>query len=443
MKYYLYTRIILPAIVVVTILCGSCSKEAMSNNPLLISDTSLAAVNDAAYSIMKDWYLWNDKMPEIDAKTYPTIDSLLNVLRYKLYDRWSFIMKKDKYVEEYVKGNMYGHGFGYAKDITKRIRVAYVYKSSALYKAGIRRSWIIDSINGAQATPDTIQDLIGKDSAKILNTFVFRHPTNPNIIIRGTFQKEVVKMNMVLSNDTFHIGDNVVGYVALKGFISDAEYELDSTFEAFKMMNVKELVVDLRYNSGGDLNIVTHLAGLIGGESANGKVFVNILYNNNHSDINETKQILSIAGKTLSIGRVFFITSNLTASASEALINGLKPHMGVYLIGGRTGGKPVGMNIFEFKKVNYILAPITFKLTNSLGSDEYYNGFNADTSALDDVRYDFGDRREACLKQALQFIQNGSFANNLNSNYLPQRTAVFSDDNIKMGTYLNVNFTQR
>jgi carboxyl-terminal processing protease len=411
MKNNFYIKIFLPVLFLIIVLCGTCSKENISNSPLLITDTSVAAVNEAVYALMKDWYLWYDKMPEIDPKTYPTIDSLLNVLKYKPFDRYSFYMKKDKYVKEYVKDNLYGHGFGYGEDSNGTERVKFVYKNSALYKAGIRRSWIIDSVNGAPATWLTIKNLIGKDSAKIVNHFVFRHPTLPNIYIRDSFQKDDVIMNMVLCSDTFHISDKIVGYVVLKNFITNAELEIDSVFGAFKMMNVNELIVDLRYNSGGDLNIATYLAGLIGGDMANGEVFYNLIYNNKQSNKNETGQILK-SGNTLSISRVFFITTGMTASASEVLINGLKPHMGVYLIGEKyTSGNPVGMTIFEFKKVNYILAPIIFKLTNSEGSDDYYNGFTADKIAKDDVEHDFGDRGEECLRQALYFIQNGSFTN--------------------------------
>jgi hypothetical protein len=111
-----------------------------------------------------------------------------------------------------------------------------------------------------------------------------------------------------------------------------------------------------------------------------------------------------------SLNRVFFLTSTGTASASELIINNLKPFMNVILIGEHTYGKNVGSFTItdNTKRWNYGLQPITFKIVNALDQSDYgtVNGFLPDYSLADDVLpYKLlGDPSETYLNKALNII---------------------------------------
>jgi hypothetical protein len=114
-------------------------------------------------------------------------------------------------------------------------------------------------------------------------------------------------------------------------------------------------------------------------------------------------------GNEVNIDRLVFITTNNTASASEAVINGLKPYMKVVLVGSTTHGKPVGM--YTFQHNDYLLVPICFQLTNSLGDGDYFSGIPVDAERIDDLTKDWGNTDESCLKESLFYTENGYFSN--------------------------------
>jgi carboxyl-terminal processing protease len=110
---------------------------------------------------------------------------------------------------------------------------------------------------------------------------------------------------------------------------------------------------------------------------------------------------------SLNLNRVFFIVTGSTASASELLINNLRPYMDVKLIGDTTYGKPVGF--FPIDIYNYSIYPISFKTVNSAGSADYYSGFAPDKLTPDGVDKNWGDIEEPSLATALNYIITGSF----------------------------------
>jgi C-terminal processing protease CtpA/Prc len=111
-------------------------------------------------------------------------------------------------------------------------------------------------------------------------------------------------------------------------------------------------------------------------------------------------------GSQLASGRVFILTSSRTASASELIINALKPYMDVFLIGDTTYGKNVGsISLFDEKDSQNTLGlqPIVLKVFNSLDQSDYSTGFQPNVVSKDNslYLYPLGDPREALLSQAL------------------------------------------
>jgi carboxyl-terminal processing protease len=163
-------------------------------------------------------------------------------------------------------------------------------------------------------------------------------------------------------------------------------------------------VLDLRYDGGGRISVATHLAGLIGGERTRGQTFTRLVHNdkNSRSDFSE---VMSVPSQALGLSRLFVITTDNSASASELMINGLRPFMTVTTIGSRTFGKPVGQSPVDF--CDKTLAAVTFFTRNSRGEGEYFDGLAADCPAPDDLTRDLGDALEGSLAEAFQALRNG------------------------------------
>jgi hypothetical protein len=227
-------------------------------------------------------------------------------------------------------------------------------------------------------------------------------------------------MNTVLFRDTLQVDNKIVGYIVFDAFIADAETELNEAFDFFIKTGVTELVLDLRYNGGGDLTIAQYLAGIIGGNLANNGPFAKLTCNNKHQAANQTFNITK-NDRTMNFTRLFTITTAGTASASEDLINGLTPYMNVYLIGSKTDGKPTGMYTFTSTALNFVLIPITYQVTNKDNFGGFYTGIQVNKQEIDDIYHDFGDRNEACLHQALSFIEYGDFGSSVKSFYVPYK----------------------
>jgi hypothetical protein len=110
----------------------------------------------------------------------------------------------------------------------------------------------------------------------------------------------------------------------------------------------------------------------------------------------------------LNLNRIFFIVSSSTASASELLINNLKPYMDVQLVGpSKTYGKPVGF--FPIPVGDWYIFPVSFRTTNSNGEGSYFNGLAVNSQVADGLDKDWGNIEESSLKSALSFVTTGAF----------------------------------
>src|SRR5690606_24971589 len=114
------------------------------------------------------------------------------------------------------------------------------------------------------------------------------------------------------------------------------------------------------------------------------------------------------SGSLNSVQSVYVITTGNTASASELVINALKPYLPVKLVGTRTYGKPVGF--FGISIDRYTLYLSSFHIRNANNEADYFEGFAPDIVAADDIRYDFGDPREESLAKALADITGSGTA---------------------------------
>ena len=394
--------LILGAVVSLLLTLNSCEKEKffpIAENPV-----------EELANIMDYWYFWNDSLPNINIADYSDPRVLLEALRYGPRDKWSYISTKQEESQYYDEGTYIGHGFGYAVDNDGRVRISFVFQSSDLVNAGITRGWIINKINGISVDENTIVgNLLGASSEGVSNDFEFESPSGEILTI--AFTKKLITINTVLYSNIITVGAKKIGYLVFESFINPSKSELDIVFNNFKSVGVSDLIIDLRYNGGGLMDIASHLAGWIIPDRLNDELFLKYIHNNDRSSQNGNLNF-KINSNSLRLEKVYFITTNRSASASEAIINGLKPYIETYIVGDDSYGKPVGMYSFRSNLSDYVYVPISFKIVNSDGYGDYYDGLTADAYASDDIKHDFGDMLESSFAEALYHIENGSFSGN-------------------------------
>jgi C-terminal processing protease CtpA/Prc len=196
----------------------------------------------------------------------------------------------------------------------------------------------------------------------------------------------------------------ITGHLVFDQFITPSNQELQDAFTYFSQNNIKDLIVDLRYNGGGNLNVLANMASYVAGAAQFNKPFLTLTFNDKNTSSNGTYTFSSVSAP-LSLSKVIVITTRGTASASEDFINGLKPVLDIRTIGDTTNGKPVGMLGFPYQ-TSYMFFPITFSLVNSAGQGDFYQGFAPDKYVPDDITHDWYDRNEACLKEAIYYLEN-------------------------------------
>ncbi|POY38525.1 peptidase S41 [Solitalea longa] len=406
-------------IVLATTLILSCKKDDPKPN-------QYQEVNNWIDDNMRYLYYWTDKIP---SKTDKNLDpeKYFESLLYKTEDRFSWIQESASDLQNSLNGVTKSVGFElklYTTGVGSNIigHIMYVLPSSPAAKAGLKRGDIISKVNGTQLNTSNYYDLLFG-----LESFSVTTSTLSNGLFVDKETKSLVALEIeedpVFLDSVYTFNNKKVGYFVYNQFVADPgndtkkyDKKMDEVFGRFKSKGVTDLVLDLRFNTGGLVTSSTLLASLIVKDLDASKVFYKKQYN-----AQVTKEILNdpslgadfLLGKFIakannignSINKLYVLTGNHTASASELLINGLKPYMTVVLIGAKTYGKNVGSITVtdETGKIKWGMQPIVTKSFNSLGKSDYSTGFVPDIEDLDN-RLDLkplGDINEVLLNKAL------------------------------------------
>jgi C-terminal processing protease CtpA/Prc len=400
-------RIILPLILLLLLGVTSCKKEV---DPIYVY-TDQQRARDYLYRLMKEWYFWYKEMPVVNPTDYSDPYEILEALRYSPTDRWSYVADFDEF-NAYYQGSFAGHGIVIILDGENKARIAQIYKRSPLYAEDVRRGWIVESVNGVDIAALMVagnyaeyNNVMGPRQAGITNDFKFRNPLGEIVEISST--KAEFMVNSVLKYDILDLSTGKTGYLAFDSFIETSFDELEEAFTLFVANDIKQLILDLRYNSGGMLDVAIDLSSYTAGNDEADNLFIKVVHNDKRS--NENSNIFfKETGYSLDIQKLAVITTRATASASEIVINGLVPYVDVKCFGDKTSGKPVGMYAFPDEKNKYYFLPITFQLLNAQNYGDYFNGIEPHTYVSDDLTRDFGDPEELSLKAVIEYLETGS-----------------------------------
>ena len=396
----------------------SCKKEKGVEAPIdPIPATVSDKMKDTVLLYSQDIYLWNTQIPaSFNPRTYADPNKIMTAIRTysqetgftQPVDRWSFAIMQNEW-DNISSGVTQDFGLSVFFYADGDLRIKTVEKQSPAAKAGIRRGWRITKLNGNANINKTNTDFIVEQVFSSNSTlFTFQKPDGTTVDLQltaATYQENPIFLDTVYSN-----GSNKTGYLVFNSFLGDTIQiynEFQRIFTRFSQQGITDLIVDLRYNGGGYVTVQSKLANYIVPSTANGNLMMKQEFNNNNKQYNSSTYF----GKSgsLNLSRVFFIVSSNTASASELLINNLKPYMDVKLVGpSNTYGKPVGY--FPIPVNDWYIFPVSFRTTNKNGEGNYFNGIPLDKQVGDGLNRDWGDKDEAGLASVLKYVSSGSFS---------------------------------
>lgn len=420
-----------------------------------LPDDPETQVKDFIWKAMNSWYLYDEEVGDLEdgvnkkvsgyAKflaSFSSPEALFDHLLYKKdnKDRFSFMADDYRDLENMLQGISESFGYDFqllllsenSDEIIGYVR--YVLPGSPADDAGIQRGDLFDRINGKKLTTRNYQELLFNQKSYELGLVTLSEEgfeAGEEVAMEAVILHE----NPILVSEILEAaGGRNVGYLMLNGFNHTYHKELNEVFGNFESAGVKDLVLDLRYNPGGSILTAAILASMIYSKDPE-KLFVKYDYNDKHQDMVQPlefmDQVILLNGDfeitgveplhSLELPRVYVLTTSGTASASEAIINGLRPYMDVIVIGERTVGKNVGSRTLyddpasdftDKSKANpvhkYALQPLVTKIVNSDDFGEYEDGFAPDVkiSELDYVGdlKPLGDPEEPLLHAALEMI---------------------------------------
>ncbi len=347
-------------------------------------------------------------------------------------DRFSVIFSDYTQLEGILSGTTKNNGVDfslYYKDASRTTVIGvvrYIIPNSDAATKNIFRGDIFYAINGETLTGSNYRTLLNLDSF----TFNLADYNGGNFSPNGRsvdLTKSVLSENPVLLNKVITIGSHRIGYLIYTGFYPNFETQLNAAFGQLKAEGVTDFVLDLRYNSGGSVATATRLASMITGQFTD-QVFAQQQWNTKveaYFKANNTSGILNLFTNTLennsainslNLSKIYILTTRSTASASELVINGLKPYINVVQIGDYTIGKNVGsITLYDsptFTKLNlnphhkYAMQPLVLKIVNKVGFGDYVNGLVPDHLLKEDLGNlgVLGETSEPLLSNAIGII---------------------------------------
>ncbi|MBQ4813181.1 hypothetical protein A7985_21575 [Pseudoalteromonas luteoviolacea] len=398
-------------------------------------------------SFSDETYLWYDEIIDNDPNQFSTVAAYFAQLKTPLKtasgrdkDEFHFTESYEDFKKESQDGVSASFGINWTIPQSRMAYVAYVTANSPAAEAGVERGDRLLKVGDLEFATFNNQD--SAQFNQIISAFSPAKDQTVELTLLGQDgeQKQLsltaldLELEPVRKTQVFEFEGKQVGYMQFNQFIASAQPGLISGFAQFN--NLDELVLDMRYNGGGLVFQASQVAYMIAGDQHNNRNFSVKTHNNKQSAKNEPLGFVdqSINWTTLTYNddklpaanmqRVYMLTTNGTASASESVINALRGiDVEVVLIGANTRGKPYGF--VPQQNCGTVYYTIQNKSANNKGFGDYEDGFVITPAQqligeigldarvpgceiADDFSKALGDQTEGLLAGALHHMSTGN-----------------------------------
>jgi len=386
-------------------------------------------------NVTREWYLFPDLLPaSVDLAAYATAEDLLDALtataRAQGKDRFfSYLTTIAEETSILGEGQFVGFGFRSRTDPVNRPFILDVFETSPAFEAGLQRGdevLAVDDGSGfvpvstSLANGATFTDLLGPADAGVRRGLrVLRNGATLEV----SLTKRTVTIDPVPDSFGTRVlprpGTTGVGYLHLRSYISTADPQLRTAFETFRAQDVRDFIIDLRYNGGGLVDTSELINNLLGGDRTALDTQFSFVYSAAKAAQNSTERFVTQPQSVRPV-RIAFLTTDATASASEINVNSMRPWVETAIVGSDTFGKPVGQLAFDLSSsCQDRLRLVTFKTVNADGAGDYYDGLASSMQfacgASDTLGAPMGDPADVLTQSALQWINTGACASVMTS----------------------------
>lgn len=395
--------------------------------PTPASGCALRTRQDWVLAQFNTWYLFPETLTYVPPTAFTDLSDYVDALtagaRAQGKDRYfSYVTSIAEENAYYSSGATGGFGMRlYVDNAARRVWVSEVFEGSTAYANGVDRGTEILAIGPDGTSLRNVSDILasegeyglyvalGADNAGVTRTFRLQDGNG----VRGA---NLAKTSFNIDPLSSRYGSKVItdsgrkiGYINLRTFISTAVPALRTAFAGFKAQGIDEVIVDLRYNGGGAISVAQVLASLLGGAQHSSDIFATLKFRPEKTAEN-TPYYFQSEASAIAPKRIAFLGTRSTASASELVINGMRPYLrsDIALIGDNSYGKPVGQIALDRSECDDRLRIIAFATVNADGDGGYYNGLASvmeqSCRARDDLQYPFGDPGEDMVARAIDFL---------------------------------------
>lgn len=299
------------------------------------------------------------------------------------------------------------------------IRVLYTQENSPAEEVGLKRGDLIIAANNKKINSS---DLFHITSPKEAYLFTMGKLNERGFDTLQTVQMpspRIVENKNIYKSDIMEIAGKRVAYIMYNEFGNNDTENLKQLFKDIAGQSVDDIILDLRYNPGGYVNIAQLVSTNLAPQEAMGNVFLKMTHNDkiNQTDILNFEQSLLANGSPVNYKNLYVITSSNTASASEIVINCLRPYMAGRLI--QVGTATFGKNVAQQLYTDEAKAPmLEFWMTNSLlsnaedFSDYYTSGLKPDYEKAENFKGELGElgtAQDSLMIPIIKHIETGSF----------------------------------
>jgi len=421
-------------------------KSAVTGETFPDQAGSILSENNYLRSWTNELYLWYNEVQDLNPNSYSTAD-YFDLL--KTQEKTGSGAEKDKFhfsmpTEEWESFSQSGTSAGYGATFfilaslpPRKVIVAFTDPNTPAALGGVLRGDEVLTVDGADLVNGNMQADVDKLNAGLSPAASGESHTFSLRSVAGVTRTVVLTSANITSTPVQNVkvlptAAGNVGYLLFNDHIATAESQLIAAINTLKAQGVVDLVVDMRYNGGGFLDIAAEFAYMIAGSTrTSGQTFERIAFNDKHPSTDPvTGEALkptpfyattlgfstapNAALPTLDLSRVFILTTADTCSASEAVMNGLLGvDIQVIQIGTTTCGKPYGFYPQDNCGTTYF--SVQFKGVNAKGFGDYSDGFSPQNtvtgksapvdgcSVADDFANALGSPNEKMLAAALDY----------------------------------------